>query len=78
MSWDHILNHIFEEYAAHYDLLQKLLTNETNINNPNVNQLHLVVNLMRGCYGNDFYSEKTRISLKKSKSWKSNVLNEAR
>ena len=41
-------NNFLEKYGMLYDLLNDLLTNKINTNNANIDQLHLVSNLMQG------------------------------
>ena len=51
-------------------MLENLVTNKTNINNANADQISLIINLMEEYDKNDLFNESIKISMKKSKSWK--------
>ena len=52
-------------------MLENLVTNKTNVNNANADQISLIINLMEEYDKNDLFNESIKISMKKSKSWKS-------
>ena len=68
---------LLKKYDMLYDLLNDLVTNKISINNENIDQIHLVSNLMQGYDKNDLFAERTKISAIKSKSCKNKFLKKA-
>ena len=54
-----------EKYGMLYDLLEDLVTSKININNANIDEIHLISNLMLGYNKNDLFDEEIIISVKK-------------
>ena len=63
-----------KKYGALYDLLDNLSTSKITINNANIYQISFISSLMHEYDKDDLFHERTKISVKKGKSWKSKPL----